>query len=136
MSPNTERNQHLEPTAESIKEAMKPENVLPHRDGSTSSSMVGYIVDAPEIDERSLHVGARVNDQETIKNLVENGYGVTIVSGRAIAGCVQDGCLLSFGIPDVPCRRSFYISYRKGALADEIGTLIAYVRLKYLAEAV
>lgn len=77
-----------------------------------------------------------MNDQETIKNLVESGYGVTIVSDRAIADCVQDGRLLSFAIPDVPCRRSFYISYRKGALDDEIGTFIAYVRLKYSAEAV
>lgn len=47
--------------------------------------MVDQILDALNIDERTLRIGARINDQETIKNLVECGYGIMIVFERVVA---------------------------------------------------
>lgn len=47
--------------------------------------IVGRILDALNIDERKLRIGARINDQETIKNLVECGYGITIVFECVVA---------------------------------------------------
>ena len=46
---------------------------------------MGRILDALNIDERKLRVGAWINDQETTENLVECGYGITIVFERVVA---------------------------------------------------
>ncbi|QUC02404.1 hypothetical protein [Atopobium sp. oral taxon 416] len=42
-------------------------------------------MDALNIDERKLRVGAWINDQETTENLVECGYGIMIVFERVVA---------------------------------------------------
>ena len=47
-----------------------------------------------------LKVTARVNDQESIKNLVAGGLGISIISERAALNFVQEKRVLLFDLPD------------------------------------
>ena len=64
------------------------------------------------ITEDSLTVAARVNDQEAIKNLVQSGLGVSLVSERAARSAVEEKRLLQFELP-VESRRHLYLAYRR-----------------------
>ena len=64
------------------------------------------------ITEDKLTVAARVNDQEAIKNLVQSGLGVSLVSERAARGAVEEKRLLQFELP-VESRRHLYLAYRR-----------------------
>lgn len=64
------------------------------------------------IAEQSLQVAARVNDQETIKNLVQSGLGVSFLSERAARAAVQEKRLLQFELP-VESRRALYLAHRR-----------------------
>ena len=52
------------------------------------------------------------DDQETIKNLVQSGLGVSLVSERAARGAVEEKRLLQFELP-VESRRHLYLAYRR-----------------------
>ena len=64
------------------------------------------------ITEDKLTVAARVNDQEAIKNLVQSGLGVSLVSERAARSAVEEKRLLQFELP-VESRRHLYLAYRR-----------------------
>ena len=59
----------------------------------------------------ALHVAARLNDQESIKNLVAAGLGLAIVSAVSVARERDRGDLLLFPLADAA--RSFYIVTRR-----------------------
>ena len=64
------------------------------------------------ITEDKLTVAARVNDQEAIKNLVQSGLGVSLVSERAARSAVEEKRLLQFELP-VESRRHLFLAYRR-----------------------
>ena len=51
------------------------------------------------IPEDKLHIAARINDQEAIKNLVAGGLGVSIVSEKAVHDYIDAKRLLQFELP-------------------------------------
>ena len=59
----------------------------------------------------ALHVAARLNDQESIKNLVAAGLGLAIVSAVSVARERDRGDLLLFPLADAA--RSFYVVTRR-----------------------
>ena len=63
------------------------------------------------VDESTLHVTARVNDQETIKNFVAGGLGMSIISARSAKNFIDEKRLLSFELPDYIKQRNLYIAY-------------------------
>lgn len=60
----------------------------------------------------SLHVAARVNDQETVKNLVAGGLGVSLISEIASRNFVKEKRVLSFELP-IKSERTIYLAYKK-----------------------
>ena len=69
-------------------------------------------LDAMGIQEDSLDVVARVNDQEAVKNLVAGGMGVSLISEIAARDFVRERRLLQFRLPQDEGSRKLYIVYR------------------------
>ena len=69
-------------------------------------------LDAMGIQEDSLDVVARVNDQEAVKNLVAGGMGVSLISEIAARDFVRERRLLKFRLPQEEGSRKLYIVYR------------------------
>lgn len=101
------------------------ENVLPEllreplilrEKGSGSKKMADNFLAHSGISEGELQIIARVNDQETIKNLVAGGMGISIISEKAAHNFLQEKRLLAFELPQAFSERSLYIIYRKNYL--------------------
>ena len=69
------------------------------------------------IQEDDLNVVARVNDQETVKNMVEKGMGVSLISEIAARDFIRGRRLLKFELPDYKVEQQIYLVYR-----DKFGT--------------
>lgn len=67
------------------------------------------------VEESRLTVTARLNDQESIKNLVAGGLGVSIISEKAAEDARDAGRLMTFELPDGGARRELYAASRRGA---------------------
>lgn len=101
------------------------ENVLPEllreplilrEKGSGSKKMADNFLAHSGISEDELQIIARVNDQETIKNLVAGGMGISIISEKAAHNFLQEKRLLAFELPQAFSERSLYLVYRKNYL--------------------
>lgn len=101
------------------------ENVLPQllreplilrEKGSGSKKMADNFLAHSGISEDELQIIARVNDQETIKNLVAGGMGISIISEKAAHNFLQEKRLLAFELPQAFSERSLYLIYRKNYL--------------------
>lgn len=62
--------------------------------------------------EEDLNVVARVNDQETVKNMVAKGIGVSLISEIAARDFVRERRLLQFELQSVVSHRKLYLVYR------------------------
>ena len=67
------------------------------------------------VDENDLTITARLNDQESIKNLVAGGLGVSIISEKAAEDARDAGRLLTFVLPGDGAQRRLYAACRRGA---------------------
>ena len=103
----------------------RKENVLPEllreplilrEKGSGSKKMADNFLANSGIAESELQIIARVNDQETIKNLVAGGMGISIISEKAAHNFLQEKRLLAFELPQAFSERSLYLIYRKNYL--------------------
>ena len=101
------------------------ENILPEllreplilrEKGSGSKKMADNFLAHSGISEDELQIIARVNDQETIKNLVAGGMGISIISEKAAHNFLQEKRLLAFELPQAFSERSLYLIYRKNYL--------------------
>ena len=104
---------------------LQKENVLPEllreplilrEKGSGSKKMADNFLANSGIAEDELQIIARVNDQETIKNLVAGGMGISIISEKAAHNFLQEKRLLAFELPQAFSERSLYLIYRKNYL--------------------
>jgi len=93
--------------------------ILLREAGSGSKKSVTGYLEAHGIAESDLHIAARLNDQESIKNMVAAGLGVSVISGIAARDAVRSGKLLSFFLPDEGVSRWLYIAVRQGAFLTE-----------------
>lgn len=103
----------------------RKENVLPEllreplilrEKGSGSKKMADNFLAHSGIAEDELQIIARVNDQETIKNLVAGGMGISIISEKAAHNFLLEKRLLAFELPQAFSERSLYLIYRKNYL--------------------
>lgn len=70
-------------------ECLFQEPVILREEGSGSGKSAGRFLEKMGIKEEKLHVAARINDQESIKNLVAGGLGISIVSEKAVKDYVE-----------------------------------------------
>ena len=81
-----------------VKELLQEPIILREEGSGSGKNAAGYL-ERMGISERDLHVVARVNDQEAVKNLVAGGLGVSILSEKAAERFVQEKRLLQFALP-------------------------------------
>ena len=91
------------------------EPMLLREKGSGSKKCVSAYFEQMGVDECDLTITARLNDQESIKNLVAGGLGISIISEKAAEDAVKSGRLMTFPLPEAGVRRSLYVACRRGA---------------------
>jgi len=101
---------------ENILQKLLCEPLILREKGSGSKKMADNFLAHSGISEDELQIIARVNDQETIKNLVASGMGISIISEKAAHNFLQEKRLLAFELPQAFSERSLYLIYRKNYL--------------------
>lgn len=134
VTPYSEQFEGAASSLEALKNTIFGNNLVLRREGSASRSLIDHMFDEYDVSETDLNVTARINDQETIKNLVESGYGITILSERAVADRVKEGRLMAHPLPRSVSERNLYVAYRKNALTDEVRDFVTFVRMSYAHE--
>ena len=104
--------QSASPLQELLKEPMVLREV-----GSKKSA--NHYLEAMGISEDDLPVVARVNDQETVNNMVVKGMGVSLISEIAARDFVRERRLLKFNLPDYESKQYLYLIYRNRFGSEE-----------------
>ena len=100
--------------------------------GSGSQKCADTFLEEEGLSQRTLHVAARLEDQQSIKNLVAAGLGVSIISGKAAQDDCASGRLLALPLPANRAGRSLYLVWRKnGVLRQQTLGFIEFVRNFY-----
>lgn len=94
-------------------EIILQEPMILREHGSGSRKSAENLMEHLQIDEDRLFVTARLNDQESIKNMVAGGLGVSIISEKAARGTGDENRLLIFDLPEYTATRSLYVAYHK-----------------------
>lgn len=94
-------------------ESLIQEPFIVREEGSGSRKTASLFLKKMGIQEEDLSIVARMNDQESIKNLVAGGLGVSIISEKAVMDYVVEKRLLKFELVGECLSRQFYIIYQK-----------------------
>lgn len=106
--------------------------VILRESGSGSKKSADEFLENAGIAEKDLHITARINDQEAIKNLVASGMGVSIISERAAKNFLEEKRLLMFELPEYSGSRELYLVYRKNGVAkDYVNKFMEFVKAFY-----
>lgn len=108
------------------------EPIILREPGSGSQKSADRFLSQMGLRENELRVTARVNDQESIKNLVSGGLGVSIVSEKAVRDFVAEKRLLAFPLPPGSAERDLYLLLPRHASADSL-RFCSFVREFYRA---
>ena len=115
-----------------ILQLLRTDPIIVREQGSGSRKCIDQYFHKMGILEDELHITARLNDQESIKQLVASGLGISIISRKAAENYVADGKLLIFDLPDTTPTRQLYIIYKKGyILRKQTEDFIAFLRKYY-----
>ena len=94
-------------------DALLREPIILREKGSGSQKSADHFLEGMGVSEEQLKVTARINDQESIKNLVAGGLGVSIISEKAVKNFVEEKRLLMFQLPGNTAQRNLYLAYLK-----------------------
>lgn len=121
VTANNEHFQAMNPTSqEDIISLLQSENYIMRKSGSATRETASRIFEELGIDEAELSIIAHLDDQEAIKNLVERGLGISMMSEHAIRNRVSSGWLKAFDIPDIDTTRQFYMLRRKNVTLSNL----------------
>ncbi len=93
--------------------------VILREEGSGSLKAADAFLAKAGYAESDLLVAARTNDPESIKNLVAQGLGISMISSKAAENYSRENRLLVFSFPEISGRRLLYIATRKHAALSE-----------------
>ncbi len=100
--------------------------------GSGTKKLATRFLEKLGIEEKDLRISTRINDQESVKNLVAGGMGISMISEKAAAGMIREKRLLGFELGEGTLTRPLYLVVRKGDLLKRsIGTFVNFVRHYY-----
>ncbi len=132
ITPNNARFAEARSRGASVIELLRQETLLLREEGSGSQKCVDEFLHVAGLDLTALHVSARLNDQESVKNLVASGLGISIVSEKAVQTECRDGSLLAFPLPNDCGTRDLYLVQRRGDYCKpQINRFAAFVRSFY-----
>ena len=95
-----------------IKELLAEPMIL-REQGSGSRKSMEHFLNKVGVSVDQLPVTARMNDQESIKNLVAGGLGISIISEKAVQSEMDSKNLLKFALPVELSGRKFYMVHQK-----------------------
>ncbi|MEA4965967.1 MAG: selenium metabolism-associated LysR family transcriptional regulator [Oscillospiraceae bacterium] len=87
------------------------EPIILREKGSGSQKSADRFLESMCVSESDLKVTARMNDQESIKNLVAGGLGISIISEKAAKNFVEEKRLLMFDLPEASAKRNLYLIF-------------------------
>jgi len=117
-----------------IRELLR-EPVIFRENGSGTKKSADHLLESLGIHEDDLNITARMNDQESIKNLVSGGLGISIISQKAAQNFKNEKRILVFELPQYHAKRSLYIAYQKNYIfKDYMTSFIKFVRNYYKEE--
>ena len=132
ITPDTPHFRQLLAAHTPVRALLAQEPLLLREMGSGSQKCADAFLEEAGLELSALHVTARLNDQQSIKNLVAAGLGISIISGKAAQEDYENRKLLSFPLPGKSAGRSLYLVWRKsGALRPQTLAFIAFVRSFY-----
>ncbi len=130
IAPNTEKYQGLKAQSGGDISWLKEENVIVREAGSGTRKEAQKQLSGAGIDVEKLNVIASMENQETIKNSVIQGMGVSVLSGLATAAEVSAGKILTFPIPGASGGRSINLVYNKNyPLTKSVERFIKIVKI-------
>jgi DNA-binding transcriptional LysR family regulator len=108
------------------------EPVILREEGSGSLKAADAFLANAGYSADDLHIVARTNDPETIKNLVVQGLGISLISSRAAEKYRLENRLLVFSFPEIPVSRRFYLATKKsGNLPECAVSFLRFLRRYY-----
>ena len=108
------------------------EPVILREEGSGSLKAANQFLASAGYAENDLHIAARTNDPEAIKNLVARGLGISMISSKAAEDYSRENRLLVFSFPEISGRRTLYIATRKhAALPERAKDFLRYLKQFY-----
>ena len=110
-----------------VKELLK-EPVILRKAGSGSKKAADMYLSSIGVKEEDLNVCARINDQETIKNLVAGGMGISMVSARAAEDLAAERRIIVFELSGAAGRELYAVCRADRAAEPEIAGFIEYVK--------
>lgn len=113
ITPVTEEYLQLQSAGASPVDILRRSPVILREKGSGSKKSADFFLEQAGLSDEQLHITARVNDPEAIKNLVAGGLGVSIVSKRAANNFLREKRILAFELPDHANSRDLYITCRR-----------------------
>ena len=111
VTQNNERYRTLKKQGAVGRDLLSEPTVAREEGSGTDRTVQGYM-NRIGFPRETLHIVARVDDPETIKHMVSQGVGVSVLSALAVAQEVKDGSLLSFEMDRDGLRRQIYLVYR------------------------
>ena len=132
ITPVSRRFLALQSQSEQALPVLLREPIILRETGSGSQKSADRFLAQMGLRENELRVTARVNDQESIKNLVSGGLGVSIVSEKAVRDFVAEKRLLAFPLPSGSAERNLYLLLPRHASADSL-RFCSFVREFYRA---
>ena len=114
ITPNTAYFSALSPDGATVAELLRSQPLLLREPGSGSQRSVDAFFRSIGLEPSALSVSARLNDQESVKNLVAGGLGISIVSEIAVRSERHSGRLLVFPLPNDAASRSLCLACRRG----------------------
>lgn len=131
ITPVTERFLKYKEMEEIPFEELLREPLIVREEGSASGKSATRFLESIGFLEEQLHVTARINDQETIKNLVAGGLGISFISEKAVRNFVEEKRILQFELP-TQNKRNLYLAYRKDEnLKPYMRDFAKFVKEKY-----
>lgn len=94
-------------------ETLLKEPLILRENGSGSRKAAERFFESMGYQESDFQIAARMNDQESIKNLVAGGLGISVISEKAARNFVAEKRILSFELPDEVAGRYLYVVFHK-----------------------
>lgn len=112
--------------------ALMREPVILREKGSGSKKSADYFIESLGLSENDLNIIARINDPESIKNLVAGGLGISVISEKAAQNLQHEKSILVVPLPENTARRQLYIVFHKDYIySDYMKAFIKYVKNFY-----
>lgn len=112
VTPNIGRYQALQRRGAWGQELLGEPTIAREQGSGTDRTLQQYMA-RTGYDTRKLHIVARLDDPETIKRMVAQGAGVSVLSALSVRQEVKDGRVLTFPMDENGLKRTIYLAHRQ-----------------------